>query len=95
MPFQFTIHTPLLFAKGPLNIAVRDCVYYRRCCPWVREGWDLEGLGTFLSRRRRPHLTLLPFSTSTLRTWEVIPHPTCKFDERIEDIRGGPPKVTN
>ena len=34
-------------------IGVRDCPY-GICCPWVRGGWDLDALGKFFRRRRRP-----------------------------------------
>ena len=34
-------------------IGVRYCPY-GICCPWVRGGWDLDDLGKFFRRRRRP-----------------------------------------
>ena len=34
-------------------VGVRDCPY-GICCPWVRGGRDLDALGKFFRRRRRP-----------------------------------------
>ena len=34
---------------------MRDCPY-GICYPWVRGGWDLDALGKFFRRRRRPRL---------------------------------------
>ena len=31
---------------------------YGICCPWVRGGWDLDALGKFFRRRRRPRLLI-------------------------------------
>ena len=38
---------------GPNERASIDCPY-GICCPWVRGGWDLDALGKFFRRRRRP-----------------------------------------
>ena len=35
-----------------IYIGVRDCPH-GICCPWVRGGWGLDGLGKFFRRRRR------------------------------------------
>ena len=37
---------------------MKDCPY-GICCPWVREGWDLDALGKFFRRRRRRRRPLL------------------------------------
>ena len=39
-------------AVGTENVGVRGCPY-GICCPWVRWGWGLDGLGKFFRRRRR------------------------------------------
>ena len=37
---------------GKAHIGVRGYPY-GICCPWVRWGWGLDGLGKFFRRRRR------------------------------------------
>ena len=54
-----SIPLPRRMANGALTeIGVRDCPY-GICCPWVREGWDLDALGKFFRRRRRRPRPLL------------------------------------